>query len=142
MAVINFFGEDVELPAVIDQKQVTKGLKIIAKNHLSNIEGLNYIFCSDEFLLNINKEYLAHDYYTDIITFPYQQGKIIEGDIFISIDRVTENAQSEKVELALEFYRVIAHGLLHLIGYKDKTDADQAKMTAAEDESIAIILAN
>jgi probable rRNA maturation factor len=141
MAVINFFGEDVDLPPIIDQKKVVKGLKAIAKNHQSSIEGLNYIFCSDEYLLNINKEYLSHDFYTDIITFPYQQGNIIEGDIFISIDRVSENAHNENVDQTIEYYRVMAHGLLHLIGYKDKTEADQEKMTVAEDESIAVILA-
>jgi probable rRNA maturation factor len=139
MALINFYGEDVAVPTLFDQKKIAKGLKAIAKNHNSKIENLNYIFCSDEYLLDINKTYLDHDYYTDIITFPYQQGSIIEGDIFISIDRVSENALFEKVDPLVEYYRVISHGLLHLIGYKDKTDDDQQKMTAAEDLSISII---
>ncbi len=138
MALINFFAEDVALPSVLDQKKISKGLKTIAKNHQSAIHGLNYIFCSDDYLLNVNKEYLRHDFYTDIITFPYQQGSIVEGDIFISIDRVADNAQSENIDLLSEYYRVIAHGLLHLLGYKDKTDKDQVKMTAAEDEAILI----
>jgi probable rRNA maturation factor len=143
MALINFYGEDVDVPTLLDQKKITKGLKIIAKNHNSKIENLNYIFCSDEYLLDINKTYLEHDYYTDIITFPYQQGSIVEGDIFISVDRVADNATIEKVDTVNEFYRVISHGLLHLLGYKDKSDDDQKKMSAAEDQSISIIqLAN
>lgn len=139
MALINFYGEDVAVPTLFDQKKITKGLKTIAKNHNSKIENLNYIFCSDEYLLNINKTYLDHDYYTDIITFPYQQGSIVEGDIFISVDRVLDNANTEKVETINEFYRVISHGLLHLLGYKDKSEDDQKKMSAAEDQSISII---
>ncbi len=140
MAVINFFAEDVSIPAILDQKKIVKGLKAIAKHHTSAIEGLNYIFCSDEHLLSVNKEYLQHDYYTDIITFPYKEGAIVEGDIFISVDRVIDNAKNENEDEILEFYRVMAHGLLHLIGFKDKTEEDQNKMTKAEDEAIAIIL--
>ncbi|HRD08546.1 MAG TPA: rRNA maturation RNase YbeY, partial [Saprospiraceae bacterium] len=98
---------------------------------------INYIFCSDDYLLQINQEYLQHDYYTDIITFPYQQGKNIESDIFISLDRVRENAaEFADGDYARELLRVIAHGLLHLSGYGDKTDEEALKMRAAENKAI------
>ncbi len=81
---------------------------------------LTYIFCSDEYLLQINQQYLQHDYYTDVITFPYSNTEI-EGDIFISIDRIRDNAQSLNIPEKTELHRVMVHGLLHLIGYDDKT---------------------
>jgi probable rRNA maturation factor len=138
MSEINFFPEDIDIPAFLDLKKIEKGLNAIAKNHNSKIEVLNYIFCSDEYIINVNNEYLGHDYYTDIITFPYQQGSIIEGDIFISVDRVLDNATIESVEPLNEFYRVISHGLLHLIGFKDKTDEDQSEMRAEEEKAILV----
>ncbi|MDX1348753.1 MAG: rRNA maturation RNase YbeY [Putridiphycobacter sp.] len=106
----------------------------IAKNCDKSIGELCYIFCSDEYLLKINKEYLNHDYYTDIITFNYNQGEVISGDIFISIDTVRSNAReyaqgNEQIEL----FRVMAHGMLHLCGYNDKTDSEQLEMTKMED---------
>jgi len=97
---------------------------------------ISYIFCSDEYLLDINKTYLDHDYYTDIITFPYKQGKEIESDIFISIDRIKENAQSYGVTFDDELLRVIAHGVLHMVGYGDKTDEQQIEMTKMENQAL------
>jgi probable rRNA maturation factor len=141
MSEINFCEEDVALPEFIDEDVLAEKLEQIAKSYGSKIETLTYIFCSDEYLLEINKEHLNHDYYTDIITFPYQQGKIIESDIFISVDRVNENAQELGIDNKIEMYRVISHGLLHLIGFGDKTEEDAIKMRAAEDEAIAIITA-
>jgi len=94
---------------------------------------LNFIFCSDPYLHSINVEYLNHDTYTDIITFDYSELPAISGDIFISIDRVKENAETYNTTFSTELKRVIIHGVLHLIGYKDKTDADQEQMTAKED---------
>ena len=93
---------------------------------------LNFIFCSDEHLRGINVEYLAHDYYTDVITFPYTD-QAVHGDVFISIDRVRDNATSLGVEFTNELYRVMAHGTLHLAGYEDKTDEKKAEMRAKED---------
>jgi probable rRNA maturation factor len=139
MSEINFCEEDVAIPEFIDEVILAKKLIEIANSYGATIETLTYIFCSDEFLLEINKEHLNHDYYTDIITFPYQQGKVIESDIFISVDRVRDNAREFEIEESLEFYRVIAHGLLHLIGFSDKTEDDTAKMRAAEDQAIALM---
>ncbi len=140
MPEIQFFEEDASIPAFINQETLPQKLILIADSYDSKIESLNYIFCSDEYLLEMNKEHLDHDYYTDIITFPYQQGEVVEGDIFISIDRVKDNAHSMKVTFENELYRVISHGLLHLLGFKDKTEEETAEMRAAEDDAIGIIL--
>jgi len=107
--------------------------KAIKKEGLT-IETLQYIFCSDQFLLGINKSYLQHDYYTDIISFDLSEskGKLI-GEVYISIDRVKENAKSHKTSLKEELLRVIFHGALHFCGYKDKKPADIKKMRAQED---------
>lgn len=95
---------------------------------------LSYIFCPDDYLLKMNKEYLKHDYYTDIISFDLSDSeKTIEGEIYISIDRVVENAINHGVSVKEEIHRVIFHGALHLCGYRDKTLRDKQKMTIAED---------
>ena len=108
--------------------------KAIKKEGL-RIERLQYIFCSDKFLLGINKSYLQHDYYTDIISFDLSEtkGKLI-GEVYISIDRVKDNAKTHKTSLKEELLRVIFHGALHLCGYKDKKPADIKKMRAQEDK--------
>jgi rRNA maturation RNase YbeY len=99
---------------------------------------LSVIFCSDEHLLGINRQFLQHDYYTDIITFPLQEtGKKIEAELYISIDRVADNATKQKSTFEQEMQRVIFHGVLHLIGYKDKSKKDIQLMRAKEDEWIA-----
>ncbi len=96
---------------------------------------ISYVFCSDEYLLNINKQFLAHDYYTDIITFPLSENeKKIEAEIYISIDRVKDNAAKFKTEFQEELYRVVFHGVLHLAGYKDKTKAEKETMRNKENE--------
>jgi rRNA maturation RNase YbeY len=99
---------------------------------------INYIFCDDEYLLEINKEHLQHDYYTDIISFDYTVGNEINGDMFISIERVIENAQDFKVTFEEELKRVLVHGVLHYFGYKDKSEEDVLLMRSKEDEKIAM----
>jgi rRNA maturation RNase YbeY len=99
---------------------------------------INYIFCDDEYLLEINKEHLQHDYYTDIISFDYSVGNEINGDMFISVDRVNENAQDFNVSFDEELKRVIVHGVLHYCGYKDKSEADELLMRSKEDEKLAM----
>lgn len=98
---------------------------------------INYIFCSDEDLLKINQDYLNHDTYTDIISFDYSVGKELHGDVYISVDRVKENAQAYGQAFADELKRVMVHGILHYCGYKDKTDSDTALMRQKEDTYIA-----
>ncbi len=95
---------------------------------------LQYIFCSDEALLEINKRYLSHDYYTDIITFQYEEGKVLSGDIYISVDRVRENAVEFDQGFDQELRRVMIHGVLHLAGYRDKTDAEKSEMRVREND--------
>lgn len=99
---------------------------------------INYIFCDDEYLLQINQEHLQHDYYTDIISFDYTVGNEINGDMFISVDRVKENAEDFKVTFEDELRRVMVHGVLHYCGYKDKSEADEFLMRSKEDEKLAL----
>ena len=94
---------------------------------------INYIFCDDEYLLRVNKDFLNHDYYTDIITFDYVKGKTISGDIFVSLPRILDNASTLSQNFESEFNRVLAHGILHLCGYKDKTEEEKSQMRAKED---------
>lgn len=97
---------------------------------------VSYILCSDEYLLKINRQYLAHDYFTDIITFDYVKGKMISGDIFVSLPRISDNAVDHNNSFESELLRVFAHGILHLCGYGDKLDAEQAIMTEKEDHYV------
>ena len=123
---IHFFSE--EIPYTLKEKLNRKRwLTKIATNAGFKIKELNYVFCSDEYLYQMNRDYLKHDTYTDIITFDNSEKKDdIEGDIFISIDRVRENAKTLAQEVETEMNRVLAHGLLHLMGYKDKTQEEAA----------------
>ena len=135
---IHFHNEDVS----------TSFNKTIVSNWLNNcIQDLDYrtgeisiIFCSDDYLLDINKKYLNHDYFTDIITFNYNEKNTIIGDLFISIDRVRENAKGLKVDFNNELFRVIIHGVLHLCGYNDKTQDQQKEIRAKEDEFLDLIV--
>jgi|SRR5690606_29379758 len=99
---------------------------------------LDFIFCNDSYLLKINQDYLDHDTYTDIITFPYSEGKVISGDVFISVERVAENAISYEVDFNTELQRVMAHGLLHLLGYGDKNEEETQVMRKKENEKIKL----
>jgi len=134
--MISFHTEDIlfNLPEKLKHKQ---WLQAVAKEEQRKIGELNYVFCSDSYLLEINQEYLQHDTYTDIVTFDNSDNpKTIEGDIFISYDRVVENAAKFGTESS-ELQRVMVHGLLHLCGYKDKAKADKALMTEKENYYLA-----
>ncbi|WP_192347436.1 rRNA maturation RNase YbeY [Algoriphagus sp. Y33] len=135
---VNFFTEDVSFSLKEKRKRKT-WLKLLAEAENHTITDLNYIFCSDEYLHNINVEYLDHDTYTDIITFDNSDDKeIIEGDIFISIERVKENAEMLNTQLEKELSRVISHGLFHLLGYKDKSKTELSLMRSKEDFAIKL----
>lgn len=131
---IAFHTVEVKLPAI--KKTVLK--KFIAERSLKESRkklSVTYVFCSDEFLLDMNRQFLEHDYYTDIITFPLSETETeIEAEIYISIDRVKDNAQKFKADFADELNRVVFHGVLHLIGYKDKSKADKERMREKENE--------
>ena len=134
---ITYHKEELEIDLPADEK-LTSWLLDIASKEEKRISQLSYIFCTDDYLLEINKTYLNHDYYTDIITFPYKQGYEIESDIFISVDRVKENAKEYKTTFETELLRVIVHGLLHMLGYSDKTEEDQDKMTVKENQCLVL----
>ncbi|WP_264560011.1 rRNA maturation RNase YbeY [Flavobacterium sp. N2270] len=110
----------------------------IVDSEASAVGEINYVFCDDEYLHKINVEYLNHDTLTDIISFDYTVGNLIQGDIFISIERVIDNANDFKVSFEEELKRVMAHGILHYCGYKDKTDADAELMRKKEEEKIKL----
>ena len=129
---ISFFNEDVTY--VLKNKNTIREWIIsgVKKENL-RIETINYIFCSDKFLRKVNKQFLDHDYFTDIITFPYDNLTAqIGGDIYISIDRVRENAKTYKQSFTDELHRVMAHGVLHLCGYGDKSDSEAKLMRQME----------
>src|SRR6202012_2022690 len=133
MPKISFFEEDIQFK-LKNKAQVRQWITdtIIAEGY--KLRELNYIFCSDAYLLQINQQYLDHDTYTDIITFDNsEKEKVIEGDIFISIERIRENAAKFDTGETNELHRVIIHGALHLLGYKDKTASDKKQMTSKED---------
>ncbi len=135
---IAYFAEDVtfDLPFQNDHDQ---WLNEILSTYQVKAGDINFIFCSDDHLLDINRTHLNHDFYTDIITFDLseEEGKI-DADIFISIDRVKENAETEAVDFQTELNRVMAHGLLHCIGFGDKTEEDQKLMRIKEDSCLSL----
>jgi rRNA maturation RNase YbeY len=134
---INYFTEELDyrlrgknklrewISAAIDKEGLETGV-------------INYIFCSDKYLLKINEDYLQHFDFTDVITFDYSAEDIISGDIFISIDRIKENAQQFKQKFTDELHRVMIHGVLHLMSYKDKSPSDKSEMTAKEDYYLSL----
>lgn len=128
---ISFFQEDISFKLDYETS-VTNWLNEVASYEGFNIQDLSIIFTSDNYLLDINGQYLGHDYFTDIITFDYVNNWDISGDIFISIDRVEDNAAHYQVSFNRELLRVMVHGLLHLCGYPDATDEEKLKMRAKE----------
>lgn len=129
--MLNFFFENIENLSI--NENITSWIEYIITHEGKKLGDINYIFCDDEYLLKINQDYLQHDYYTDIITFDYVKGKKISGDIFVSVTRVSENAPLLSKSFDEELHRVIAHGILHLCGYKDKTEAEIKEMRNKED---------
>lgn len=123
-------------PSLKRRKDMKAFLVRLFQKEKKKLEGLNYIFCDDEYLLGINRDFLKHDYYTDIITFDLSAGPATIGEIYISIDRVKDNAQQLKQPVSKELQRVIFHGALHLCGYKDKRPADIKLMRSKEDHYI------
>lgn len=130
--MVSYFTEDCKFD--FKEKRLTsKWLKDVADRESRRLGDISVIFCSDEYLLDVNRKYLNHDYYTDIITFDYCEGPVLSGDLFISVDSVRENASFYGTEFADELNRVIVHGVLHLIGYDDHSDEDISIMRSKED---------
>jgi rRNA maturation RNase YbeY len=123
----------VKIPSFVSKKDLKEAVKNLALNEGKVLKDLSLVFTDDDYLLEVNKQYLNHDYFTDVITFDYSSFPEVSGDVMISLDRVKDNAQSLNQSFELEFYRVVFHGVLHLCGYKDKTEADEKEMRAKED---------
>ena len=132
---IFFHTEDISFALDSEKKTSTWLVKLIER-HNKKLGELNYIFCSDDYLLKMNQEHLNHDYFTDIITFDYCHNDVISGDLFISVDRTKENAKTFGKTESNELNRVIAHGLLHLLGFSDKTAEDIVEMRSMEEEAL------
>ena len=129
---------DFNLP---NQPVIIDWINSTADQEGQTVQSLNFIFCSDKYLHQINVEYLNHETYTDVITFPYMEnGNPVEGDIFISIDRIKENAENFKTSFENELHRVMIHGTLHLLGYGDKTPDEKLKMTEKENEYLQLLV--
>lgn len=131
-----YHNESIELPA-IDPAQTTAWIKATAAQYGYQVGDINYIFCSDEVILRVNREFLQHDYYTDIITFDYSTSKSIAADIYISLETVATNAQQFNTPYLQELHRVIIHGILHLCGLDDATPEEESNMRAAEERALA-----
>ncbi len=139
MDSIHFFSEDTTYS--LEHTQVTQDwVASVISNHDQQVEALNFIFCSDDYLLDINRTYLDHDYYTDIITFDNRESHSdnLESDIFISIDRIQDNASSLDVPFDRELHRVIIHGVLHLLGWNDKTEEQKQAMREKEEACLSL----
>lgn len=137
MNSISFHNEGVNTKT--PSKRLLKAwIKEFVSNHKKKVGALAFVFCDDEKILEVNRNFLQHDYYTDIITFDYCESEIVSGDIFISVERVKENATIHNSEYNIELLRVIAHGVLHLIGFQDKKKKDKDKMTLNEDLCISL----
>jgi probable rRNA maturation factor len=136
--MIEYCTEDVELP-IFQGINLNDWIEEVADSYEKLIGELCYIFCSDAYILQVNREHLKHDYFTDIITFDYTEQDIISGDLFISLDTVKTNAQSFNQEYTTEMLRVIIHGVLHLCGLKDKSEEDAAIMRQAEDSALLLL---
>ena len=137
MPLDNVFFHTVEISFKLEgESRISSWLNKLVERHEKKIGELNYIFCSDDYLLKMNQEHLNHDYFTDIITFDYCEKDTVSGDLFISIERTKENAKTFGTTQIYELNRVIAHGLLHLLGFKDKTSEDIAEMRSMEEEAL------
>lgn len=130
--MIRYYLRDMKF--LFNEKRLTsRWLKMVAGSEIRSIGDISIIFCSDNYILDINLQYLQHDYFTDIITFDYCEGKVLSGDLFISIDSVRENSIYYGTDFKDELNRVIVHGLLHLVGYDDHTDEEKKTMREKED---------
>ena len=133
--MITFHAENIAMPA-IDFRKVEQWIRSTAAQYGYAVGELNYIFCNDEKILAVNREFLQHDYYTDVITFDYTTRTRVNGDIYISLDTVASNAEQIGVPFLHELHRIIIHGLLHLTGQADKTPETKAQMTTKEESAL------
>lgn len=135
---IVFQAEEIDF-SLDDETVVAEWIVSVIHREKCRLSSVNFIFCSDHYLHQINQTYLDHDTLTDIITFPYEEPPLIKGDIFISIDRIRDNADQLQLAFPDELHRVIIHGVLHLCGYGDKTPNEKKRMTQKEDEALQLL---
>ena len=136
--MIHYTCQDIEMPA-LDERRVSRWIRSVAADYGFAVGNINYIFCDDERELEVNREFLGHDYYTDVITFDYSTKNTLNGDIFISLDTVRSNAEMVGASFEHELHRIIIHGALHLTGQGDKTPETKAQMTEKEELALAKI---
>ena len=136
--MISFQTENIAFPP-IKRNDTKKWIKKIADLYERKVGDVNYIFCNDERILEVNNQYLAHDYYTDIITFDYSREGVIAGDIFISLDTVLSNSEKFNTNYHEELHRVMIHGVLHLCGVGDTSEEEEKKMREAEDRALSML---
>lgn len=134
---ISYQSQDIKF-VLKEKRKVSKWINDVIKSHQKKVGNISYIFCSNQYILELNQQYLNHNYFTDIITFDYCYDNIVEGDIFISIDTVLDNSHRFKTNFNDELLRVIVHGVLHLVGFSDKTAKQQKQMRVLEDEALSI----
>ncbi|MGN0239171.1 MAG: rRNA maturation RNase YbeY [Paludibacteraceae bacterium] len=134
--MIHFSTDQVEMPA-LNQTKIQRWIRAVAADYGFSVGDIHYIFCSDEKELEVNRTFLQHDYYTDVITFDYSTEDVINGDIFISLDTVRSNAEEVGADFSEELMRIIIHGVLHLTGQADKTPETKAEMTRKENLALA-----
>lgn len=135
---VSFYTEGIEMPD-INKSEIRNWVKNVAELHSKRLGPVSYIFCDDNKILEVNKQFLQHDYYTDIITFDYTEGDKISGDLFISLDTVRTNAEQFGQDYNAELHRVIIHGILHLCGINDKGPGEREIMEAEENKALALI---
>jgi len=136
--MIRFQAIDVKMPS-FPKTEVKQWIEAVAASYGKEAKKIYYYFCNDEKILAVNREFLQHDYYTDIITFDYCEGDQLIGEIFISLDTVRSNAEAFQTTYDDELHRVIIHGVLHLCGINDKTPAESRQMKAAENKALALL---
>ncbi len=136
--MITYNAEGIKMPD-IRRRQTTAWIRKVAATHGRKVGEIGYMFVDDERILEVNREYLGHDYYTDIITFDYDEGEVINGDLVISVDTVRSNAAKYGKSSAEELHRVIIHGVLHLCGINDKGPGEREIMEAEEDKALALL---
>lgn len=134
--MIRYSNDSVGMPA-LDERKVGRWIRAVAAEYGFSVGNITYIFCSDERELAVNREFLGHDYYTDVITFDYSTAQTLNGDIFISLDTVRSNAEMVGATFEQELMRILIHGILHLTGQGDKTPETKAEMTAKEEKALA-----
>ena len=136
--MITFQTENIEMPD-INQAKIREWVKAVAASYQKRVGEIAYFFCDDEKILEVNRQYLQHDYYTDIITFDYCEGNRLSGDLFISLDTVRSNSQLLGTDYNTELHRVIIHGILHLCGINDKGPGEREIMEAAENRALSLL---